>query len=266
MSDSFNGKIILQAPSITIINDDFLNTSLVPKESIDLIVTSPPYNLDMSYTTYQDNLPYSHYLKFTEQWVKKAYEVSKPCGRLCLNIPFDIRKGKKEEGFLPIYLDVVRIAQDVGWKYFVTIVWYKQNVSKRTAWGSFVSAKAPYVLPPLEAIVVLYKEKWKREKGVSDILKEEFIEWTIGMWCFPGENGRRIGHPSPFPVELPLRCIKLFSYVGDLVLDPFLGSGTTLVAVMKTGRKGIGIEIDRNYCEIAKRRVMGEIEKVGESG
>lgn len=84
------------------------------------------------------------------------------------------------------------------------------------------------------------------------------MEWTSGVWNFPGESKKRVGHPAPFPLELPKRCIKLFSFVGDVVLDPFLGSGTTLVACAKLGRKGIGVEIDRNYCEIAKQRLISE--------
>ncbi|MEM2266414.1 MAG: site-specific DNA-methyltransferase [Candidatus Hadarchaeales archaeon] len=264
--DPFNEKVILQTPSITIVNDDFLTTELIPENSVDLIITSPPYNVGMNYTVYRDDVPYEEYLEFTRRWLAKAYVVSKPCGRLCLNVPLDKSKGRLGEGFHPVYVDVVKAAVDVGWRYFTTIVWNEGNISRRTAWGSFASATAPYVIAPVEVIVVFYKERWKKPKGVSDISRNEFIEWTNGLWSFPGENPKKVGHPSPFPVELPLRCIKLFSYVGDLVLDPFLGSGTTLVAVVRTGRRGIGVEIDRNYCELAKRRVVGEIEKVGERG
>ncbi|MCS7102815.1 MAG: site-specific DNA-methyltransferase, partial [Candidatus Korarchaeum sp.] len=116
---------------------------------------------------------------------------------------------------------------------------------------------APYVISPVEVIIVLYKEKWKKARsGVSDITRDEFIEWTNGLWTFPGESKRRVGHPAPFPIELPMRCIKLFSFVEDLVLDPFLGSGTTLVACALTNRRGIGVEVDRSYCELAKKRVI----------
>jgi len=111
-------------------------------------------------------------------------------------------------------------------------------------------------------IAILYKRKWKKVSGSgkSDISKEEFLELTNGVWNFPGESKKRIGHPSPFPIELPKRCIKLFSFVDDTVLDPFLGSGTTLIACVKTGRKGIGIKIDKNYCDIAKNRLISEVD------
>jgi site-specific DNA-methyltransferase (adenine-specific) len=245
---------------IVIINDDFLTTDLIQKNSIDLIVTSPPYNVDIHYGSYKDDIPYEKYLEFTELWLRKALELVKPDGRMCLNIPLDKSKGRESEGFQSVYVDIVTIAKKVGWKYFSTIIWNEKNISKRTAWGSWLSARAPYVIAPVEVIVVFYKEKWKKTSGsnISDISKEEFIEWTNGTWSFPGENRKKVKHPAPFPIELPKRCIKLFSFVGDVVLDPFLGSGTTLIASALLKRNGIGVEIDRNYCELAKKRLIKE--------
>ncbi len=245
---------------ITIINDDFLTTSTIPPDSIDLIVTSPPYNVDIHYESFRDDIPYEKYLEFTKKWLRKALRLVKPDGRMCLNIPLDKSKGRREEGFQSVYADILAIAKEVGWKYFSTIIWNESNISRRTAWGSWRSASAPYVIAPVEVIVVLYRNKWKKTSGsgISDITREEFIEWTNGMWTFSGESRKKIGHPAPFPLELPKRCIKLFSFVGDVVLDPFLGSGTTLIACALLGRKGIGVEIDRNYCELAKNRLIRE--------
>ncbi len=109
-------------------------------------------------------------------------------------------------------------------------------------------------------IAVLYKKRWKKKDsiGKSDISKKEFMEWTNGVWNFMGESKTKLRHPAPFPVELPKRCIKLFTFIGDIVLDPFLGSGSTLIACALTNRKGIGVEIDKNYCEIAKIRIIRE--------
>lgn len=109
-------------------------------------------------------------------------------------------------------------------------------------------------------IAVLYKKSWKKTSGSrkSDITKKEFVDWTNGGWTFMGESKKRVGHPAAFPVELPRRCIKLFTFVGDIVLDPFLGSGSTLIACVLTGRFGNGIEIDKNYCEIAEKRLIKE--------
>ena len=113
------------------------------------------------------------------------------------------------------------------------------------------------MIAPVELIVVLYKENWKKTSGsgISDMNKEEFLEWTNGLWTFPGEKKTRIGHPAPYPIELPRRCIKLFSYVGDTVLDPFMGSGTTLLAAYQNNRRSIGIEIDADYCKLASERL-----------
>jgi len=245
--------------NIKIINDDFLTTDLIEKESIDLIVTSPPYNVDIHYNSFRDDIPYEKYLEFTEKWLRKAYSLMKPDGRMCLNIPLDKSKGRKEAGFQSVYVDIVTIAKRIGWKYFSTIIWNEGNISRRTAWGSWMSARAPYVIAPVEVIVIFYKERWQKiKKGESDINRDEFMEWTNGLWTFPGESKKKVGHPAPFPIELPKRCIKLFSFVGDTVLDPFLGSGTTLIACAQLNRRGIGVDIDRNYCKLAKERLIKE--------
>ncbi len=238
--------------SIRIFNCNILELDEIENNSIDFIVTSPPYDVDIKYENYDDGIPYDNYLEFSRKWLAKCYSLSKPDGRLCLNIPLDKNKGGQQS----VCADITTIAKKVGWKYHSTIVWNEQNISRRTAWGSWLSASAPFVIAPVEVILVLYKEKWKKTReGKSDITREEFIEWTNGVWNFSGENRTKIGHPSPFPVELPKRCIKLFSFVEDTVLDPFLGSGTSLIACLETGRAGIGVEINRNYCELAVRRL-----------
>ncbi len=251
--------------SIKILNDDILKTS-IPPNSIDLIVTSPPYSVDIKYGKYKDDIPYEEYLRFTEKWLKKCLTLSKADGRLCLNIPLDKNRGGQQS----VYADVETIARKVGWKYHTTIIWNEQNISRRTAWGSWLSASAPFVISPVEMILVMYKGTWKKSSGSgkSDISRNEFMEWTNGfwefenqdalfnpVWNFSGESRRKIGHPAPFPVELPRRCIKLFSFIGDTVLDPFLGSGTTLIACKDTNRAAIGIEIDEKYCEISSKRI-----------
>jgi len=257
--DTVNDRIYFEHNNVVVVNDDFLTTDVIPEESVDLIVTSPPYNVDICYESLEDNVPYEQYLTFTRKWLKKAFLLTKSDGRLCLNIPIDKSKGREGDGFQSVYADVVNIAKKVGWQYFSTIIWNEGNVSRRTAWGSWMSAKAPYVITPVEAIVVFYKERWKKtENGKSDITREEFIEWTNGLWTFPGESKKRVGHPAPFPLELPKRCIKLFSFVGDTILDPFLGSGTTLVACALLNRRGVGVEVEPKYCEIAKNRLIKE--------
>jgi site-specific DNA-methyltransferase (adenine-specific) len=247
-----SGNAFFGAKGLRIYNDDFLSTKKIDDGSIDLTVTSPPYSVDIKYGQYNDNVPYSEYLSFSRSWLERCLDLSKNDGRLCLNIPLDKNKGGQQS----VCADLTVVAKEVGWKYQSTIIWNEQNISRRTAWGSWLSASAPFVIAPVEVIVVFCKEKWNKEKkGTSDILRDEFLDWTNGVWSFNGESRNRIGHPAPFPVELPRRCIKLFSYVGDVVLDPFLGSGTTLVACHETNRLGIGFDIDRKYCDLAKSRL-----------
>ena len=236
-----------------IINQNVLTTRAVKKDSIDLVVTSPPYNVDIDYNSNDDALSYSDYLVFSQKWFRRVFTWLKPDGRFCLNIPLDKNKG----GHQHVGADLTKLATKVGFQYHSTIVWNEGNISRRTAWGSWLKASAPYVIAPVELIVVLYKDEWKKTSGsgISDTTKEEFMEWTNGLWTFPGESKKRIGHPAPFPVELPRRCIKLFSYVGDTVLDPFMGSGTTLLAAYRNTRRGIGIDIDENYCRLAEERL-----------
>ena len=219
---------------VAIIDDDLLKTEAVSAESIDLIVTSPPYNVDIQYNSNQDDLTYEEYLQFSREWMARCYKWLKPDGRFCLNIPLDKNKGGQQS----VGADLTTIAKEIGYQYHSTIVWNEGNISRRTAWGSWMSASAPYVIAPVELIVVLYKDSWKKTSGSreNDITRDEFMEWTNGVWTFNGESAKRIGHPAPFPLELPTRCIKLFSYVGDTVLDPFLGSGTTLVPLRLNNR------------------------------
>ena len=248
-----NSELYYSYKDIQIINDNILTTAAIEPNSIDLIVTSPPYNVDIQYNSHNDDFSYAEYLKFTRSWLSRCYDFIKDDGRFCLNIPLDKNKGGQQS----VGADITAIAKQIGFKYHSTIVWNEGNISRRTAWGSWMSATAPYVIAPVELIVILYKKRWRKTSGskISDITKEEFMNWTNGIWTFSGESKKKIGHPAPFPIELPRRCIKLFSFVGDTILDPFLGSGTTLVAAKMLNRKGIGIEIDSQYCDLAKKRI-----------
>lgn len=249
-------RVYFQEENATILCADTLTTRLIDNNSIDLIVTSPPYNLDIEYKSHDDAKPYDEYLKFTKSWLRKCLKLLKSDGRMCLNIPLDKNKG----GHQSVGADLIEIAKSVGYKYHSTIIWNEGNISKSSAWGSWMSASCPYVIAPVELIVLLYKDSWKKTGGTrkSDIARNEFVAWTNGVWTFRGESKRKIGHPAPFPVELPKRCIKLFSFVGDTVLDPFMGSGSTVIAAKQNGRKGIGIDKELEYCELAMHRILKE--------
>lgn len=248
-------KIFFSHNNLKIINEDIFTTNEIENDSVDLIVTSPPYNVDIKYNSHNDKISYSDYLEFSRKWLSRCFEWLKDDGRLCLNVPLDINKGGQQS----VGADITNIAKKIGFKYHSTVVWNEGNISRRTAWGSWLSASAPYVIAPVELIIILYKNQWKKNnRHESDITKEEFVGWTNGLWTFSGESKKRVGHPAPFPIELPKRCIKLFSYVDDVVLDPFMGSGTTLIAGVMNNRKSIGIEIDKEYCNLAKSRIIQE--------
>lgn len=248
-------KPFLQERNIILYHSDFLTAGFLADESVDLTVTSPPYNVGIDYSTHDDAHEYEQYLHFSEQWLRQAYRVTRPDGRLCMNIPLDKNKGGQQS----ICADLTTIAKDLGWRYHSTIIWNEGNISRRTAWGSWMSASAPYVIAPVEVIVVLYKQRWKKDRkgteAVSDVTKDEFMAWTNGVWTFNGESKKRIGHPAPFPRELPRRCIKLFSFVGETVLEPFAGSGTTLIEAYDNNRVGIGFDIALEYCELTQKRL-----------
>ena len=244
--------VVKELDATEVLFADSLDKKLFEKNFVDLTVTSPPYNVGIVYNSTGDDGDYEDYLKCTKKWLENVYYWTRHTGRLCLNIPLDKNKGGQKS----VGADITTIAQKVGFSYHSTIIWNEQNISKRTAWGSWLSASAPYVIAPVELIVILYKGDWKKNRrGESDITKEEFMAWTNGLWTFNGESKKRIGHPAPFPKQLPLRCIKLFSYVGDTVFDPFLGSGTTVLVADNLGRKGVGVEIDETYYNLSINRI-----------
>lgn len=171
---------------------------------------------------------------------------------MCVNVSIDKNKNGKQ----PLSADITRWAMEAGWKYHATILWNEGNISRRTAWGSWKSASAPHIIAPVETIIILYKGEWKRErKGENDITAEEFKERVLGIWTFNGANGRQIGHDAPFPLELPRRLIKLLSFKNDVILDPFLGSGSTMIEAINNNRQAIGIETESRYCQLSQERV-----------
>jgi site-specific DNA-methyltransferase (adenine-specific) len=244
--------------SATLLRGDCARLLEVPNQPlIDLVVTSPPYALGIDYgqAGYEDDQPYARYLNWVTRWAATLFQTSAPGGRACINIPLDSNKGGKRA----VYADYLRIFQAAGWTYQTSIVWNEQNISRRTAWGSWLSPSAPFVTAPVEMIAVFHRGDFRRPAiggRRGDITRDEFLAWTLGLWTFAGANPRRAGHPAPFPEELPRRLIKLYSYPDDLVLDPFAGSGTTLVAARRLGRRSIGGEINPLFCDLTLRNLQ----------
>lgn len=237
-----------------IYNLDFLNSSFIGKDKIDLIITSPPYNVNASYNTYNDDLDYGSYLDWSRKWLENAYNISKDDGRMCINLPVHIPPN------LPIHVDFINIAKEIGWEYKTTIFWNKNQIKNRMCTGSVFSSSSPYIQHPLELIIIMYKKQWNKinKHGVSTISKNEWWELTNSLWTFAPANCKKFEHPAVFPIELPERCIKLLSYKNDTILDPFLGVGTTMVAAAQLQRNCIGFEIDNKYCKTAKYRLINE--------
>ena len=151
-------KAYFKCGDLSIYNDDILKIISITKSSVDLMITSPPYNVDINYNLHNDVLSYEDYLEFTKEWLTKCYDLAKDDGRLCLNIPLDKNKGGQQS----MCADITLLAKKVRWNYHSTIIWNEGNISRRTAWGSWMSASAPYVIAPVEVIVVLYKNQWKK--------------------------------------------------------------------------------------------------------
>ncbi|WP_297493086.1 site-specific DNA-methyltransferase, partial [Persephonella sp.] len=152
-------RVVFDKKNLKLFHNDFIKVDFSEYVGkVNLLITSPPYNLSIEYGKHNDSLDYEVYLEFTRQWLTKAYELLADDGRICVNIPLD----KNKNGLKPVYADFVEIAKEVGFKYQSTIVWNEQNISRRTAWGSWLSASAPYVIAPVEMIVVMYKKQWKR--------------------------------------------------------------------------------------------------------
>jgi len=243
--------------------DDFINKILlgdclkvmpsIPDNSIDLVITSPPYNIGIDYGTYKDNLPWKKYYNWCKLWLKEIYRILKNDGRFCLNHYLSL--GNSKEKTAPLMI-LNGLSLEIGFKHHGLAIWEDKTISTLTAWGSWLSASSPYVNCPTEGILILYKEHWKKEnKGVSTIENRDFIMATKGVWNL-GTDRKRLT-PATFPERLPGLCINLLTYEDDLVLDLFLGSGTTAVACRELGRRFIGIEINPEYCEIARRRLSG---------
>jgi site-specific DNA-methyltransferase (adenine-specific) len=222
----------------------------LPDCSIHLMVTSPPYNVQKEYDG-DLNLP--EYLDFLSGVWKETYRVLVPGGRACINIA---NLGRKP--YLPLHGFIIDQMLSTGFLMRGEVIWNKASSSSpSTAWGSWQSASNPVLRDVHEYILVFSKDTFSR-KGTgkeSTISREDFLEWTKSVWNFPAVSARKIGHPAPFPQELPHRLIQLYTFQGEVVLDPFAGSGTTWLAAAADGRCFVGYEVNPEYIELAEKRL-----------
>ena len=223
----------------------------LPDSSIHLMVTSPPYNVGKEY---DENLSLSEYRGFLKRVWTEVRRVLVPGGRACINLA---NLGRKP--YIPLHSFMIEDMLDLGFLMRGEIIWNKAaSGSPSTAWGSWLSAKNPTLRDIHEYILVFSRDSYGRENprvGKNTISKEEFLEWTKSIWNFNAERASKVGHPAPFPMELPRRLIQLYTFEGDVVLDPFIGSGQTGIAAVKNKRHYVGYEINEKYVHLAKRRI-----------
>jgi len=226
------------------------NMKELPNNSIHLMITSPPYNVSKEY---DKDLSLKDYLMLLQNSFKETYRVLVNGGRVCINVA---NLGRKP--YIPLSDYISKIMLDIGFNMRGEIIWNKAaSASPSTAWGSWQSAANPILRDVHEYILVFSKGDYKREKGNKEntISKEQFMEWTKSIWTMNAESARRIGHPAPFPEELPYRLIQLYSFKHDIILDPFMGSGTTAISALKSDRNYVGYEISKEYIKLAEKRI-----------
>ena len=229
------------------------NMAELPDNSIHLMVTSPPYNVGKDY---DDDLTLPEYLAFLERVWAEVFRLLVPGGRACVNIA---NLGRKP--YLPLHAWIAESMLRLGYMMRGEIIWNKAaSASRSTAWGSWKSATNPTLRDVHEYILVFSKGAFKRQNPLqreNSLSNGEFLEFTKSVWTFPSVPASKVGHPAPFPVELPYRLVQLYTFKDEVVLDPFMGSGQTALAALKAGRHYVGYEISPEYVSLANARIQG---------
>ena len=223
----------------------------LPDSCVHLMVTSPPYNVGKDYDS---DLSLSEYRALLRQVFGEVYRVLVDGGRACINIA---NVGRRP--YIPLHAYVIEEMHALGFLMRGEIIWQKAaGAGSSTAWGSWMSASNPTLRDVHEYILVFSKGSMGRSvKGENSITRDEFLEYTKSVWSFQPASAKKVGHPAPFPVELPYRLIQLYSFKGDIVIDPFCGSGTTCLAALQTGRHYVGFDVSEEYVELARLRLRG---------
>jgi site-specific DNA-methyltransferase (adenine-specific) len=268
-----------------IINGDCIEEmAKLPEGCIDLIVTSPPYGVSIKYDVHDDDVEFEEYKVFSKNWLSEAYRVLKDDGRIALNIPYEINRQSKG-GRIFFVSEIYQIMKEIGFQFFGIVDLEEQSPhrSKTTAWGSWMSPSSPYIYNPKECVILAYKKHHiKKVKGEpqwtgepTDIEQEdgtikkktvyleedkkEFMELVFGQWKYFADTKSLT--KATFSMDIPSKAIKILSYKNDIVLDPFMGSGTSAVAAEINDRRWLGIELSPNYAEIARKRVQAFVEQ-----
>jgi site-specific DNA-methyltransferase (adenine-specific) len=256
----------------------------LPESCVDLIVTSPPYNVGIEYDTHQDRQSMEDYWQFTKDWLSESFRILKDDGRIAVNIPYEVNV-QERGGRILFMSEFYMIMKNLGFKFYGLVDLNEQSPhrSKTTAWGSWMSPSAPYIYNPKECVILAYKKNHiKKIKGepewVGEVIdveqedgttkkktvyqeehKKEFMDLVYGQWDYFADTKQMT--KATFSMDIPMKAIKILTYRNDVVLDPFTGSGTSLCAAEISGRRWIGIELSENYCKVAKDRVQHFVDK-----
>ena len=263
-----------------IINGDCIEVmKTLPEGSVDLVVTSPPYNCGIKYDMHIDNLPMDQYWSWTREWLTETYRLIKDDGRVSINIPYEVNV-QDRGGRVFFVSEFYQIMKEVGFKFFgiVDLEEDSPHRSKTTAWGSWMSPSSPYIYNPKECVILAYKKQhikkvkgepeWKgvpteieQEDGTlkkkivyEEKDKKEFMELVFGQWNYFADTKSLT--KATFSMDIPTKAIKILSYKNDVILDPFCGSGTSMVSAEILDRRWLGIELSPNYCDVARGRVQ----------
>ena len=230
------------------------NMDEIPDDSVHLMITSPPYNVGKDY---DEDLSLDEYLELLSSVLGQTYKKLVTGGRACINIA---NIGRKP--YIPLHAMVIEIMLDLGFLMRGEIIWDKSaSGGGSCAWGSWMSASNPVLRDYHEYILIFSKGSYSKNKNQTKkdtIERDDFINWTKSIWTFPAVNAKKIGHPAPFPIELPHRLINLYSYEGDVVLDPFCGSGTTCIAAIQNNRIYVAYDIKKEYVDLAEKRISNQ--------
>ena len=253
----------------------------MPANSIDLMVTSPPYGVGIAYDSFDDDINFEAYKEFSREWLSEAFRVLKPDGRLALNIPYEINRQEKG-GRIFMVAELWNILASIGYKFYgvVDLEESSPHRSKTTAWGSWMSPSSPYIYNPKECVLLCYKQlskkqtkgtpQWKSwveqvedKKNPESLVnktmydkadKDDFISLVYGQWNYFADTRQQT--KATFSMDIPVRAMKILSYKEDIVMDPFMGSGTSAVAAEFVGRNWVGVELSENYTEVANKRLL----------
>jgi site-specific DNA-methyltransferase (adenine-specific) len=256
----------------------------LPESTVDLVVTSPPYNVGIDYDSHDDRMTMENYWRWTEQWLTEAFKILKDDGRIAVNIPYEVNV--QDRGGRVLFMsEFWAVMKKVGFQFYglVDLDENSPHRSKTTAWGSWMSPSSPYIYNPKECVVLAYKKdrikkvkgetQWKgelvdleQEDGTikqkmmyQDEDKKEFMSLVYGQWEYFADTRQQT--KATFSMDIPSKAIKILTYRNDVILDPFTGSGTSLVAAETLGRRWIGIELSDNYCNVARERVQHFVDK-----